>query len=102
MRRVNDLRLVKVEALTKSLIYHRYLLTSISDLDDEFQRWLDEAHSVGDGARFLGTAGICFYREPRLERGTYCLGGRRRECELVRRRSAWMPGCSLMTVRYPG
>jgi hypothetical protein len=53
-RRVNDPRLVKVEALTKSLVYHRYLLTSISDLDGEFQRWLDEAHSVGDGARFLG------------------------------------------------
>ena len=28
-RRVNDLRLVKVEALTKSLVYHRYLLTQI-------------------------------------------------------------------------
>lgn len=53
-RRVNDLRLVKVEALTKSLVYHRCLLTSISDLDGEFQRWLDKAHSVGDGARFLG------------------------------------------------
>jgi hypothetical protein len=53
MRRVNDPRLVKVEALTKSLLYHGYLLTSISDLNAEFQRWLDEAHSVGDGARFL-------------------------------------------------
>jgi hypothetical protein len=29
-RRVNDPRLVKVEALTMSLVYHRYLLTSIS------------------------------------------------------------------------
>jgi hypothetical protein len=54
MRYVNDPRFVKVEALTKSLVYHRYLLTSISDLNEDFQRWLDEAHSVGDGARFLG------------------------------------------------
>jgi hypothetical protein len=40
VRRVNDPRLVKVEALTKSLLYHGYLLTSISDLNAEFQRWL--------------------------------------------------------------
>jgi hypothetical protein len=50
MRRVDDPRLYKVEAFTKSLVYHGYLLTSISDLDEEFQRWLDEARSVGDGA----------------------------------------------------
>jgi hypothetical protein len=53
MRRVEDPRLVKVEAFTKTLVYHRYSLTSISGLDDEFQRWLDEAHSVGDGAHLL-------------------------------------------------
>ena len=53
MRRVNDPRLGKVEAFTKSLIYHGYLVASISDLDEEFQRWLDEAHSVGDGAHLL-------------------------------------------------
>jgi hypothetical protein len=53
MRHVNDHRLGKVEAFTKTLVYHGYLLTSISDLDEEFQRWLDEAHSVGDGAHLL-------------------------------------------------
>ncbi len=53
MRRVEDPRLFKVEVLTKSSVFHRYLLTSISDLDDEFQRWLNEAHSVGDGAHLL-------------------------------------------------
>jgi hypothetical protein len=53
MRRVNDPRLRKAEALTKTLVYHGYLVKSISDLDEEFQRWLDEAHSVGDGAHLL-------------------------------------------------
>jgi hypothetical protein len=53
MRLVNDPRLRKAEALTKTLVYHSYLVTSISDLDEEFQRWLDEAHSVGDGAHLL-------------------------------------------------
>lgn len=50
MRRVDDPRLVKVEANAKTLVSYRYLLTSIADLDGEFQRWLDEAHAVGDGA----------------------------------------------------
>jgi hypothetical protein len=50
MRRVENPRLIKVEANAKSLVSYRYSLTSISDLDDEFQRWLDEAHAVGDGA----------------------------------------------------
>jgi hypothetical protein len=50
MRRVADGRIVKAEAFTKTLIHHRYSLTAISELDDEFQQWLDEARSVGDGA----------------------------------------------------
>ena len=34
---------------------------------------------------------------------TPCLGGRRHGCgELGSHRSAWVPGCPLMTVRYPG
>jgi hypothetical protein len=53
MRRVEDPRLVKAEANAKTLVSYRYLLTSISDLDDEFQRWLDEAHAVGDGVHLL-------------------------------------------------
>ena len=53
MRRVEDPRLVKAEANAKTLVSYHYLLTSISDLDDEFQRWLNEAHAVGDGAHLL-------------------------------------------------
>jgi hypothetical protein len=49
MRRFEDPRLVKVESNVKSLVSYRYLVTSISDLDDEFLRWLDEVHAVGDG-----------------------------------------------------
>ena len=50
MRRVENPRLVKVDANARTLVSYRYSLTSISDLDDEFQRWLDEAYAVGDGA----------------------------------------------------
>lgn len=50
MRRVGNPRLVKLDANAKTLVSYRYSLTSISDLDEEFQRWLDEAHAVGDGA----------------------------------------------------
>jgi Domain of unknown function (DUF5655) len=53
MRRVEDPRLVQVEANAKTLVSYHYLVTSISDLDDEFQQWLDEAHAVGDGAHLL-------------------------------------------------
>jgi hypothetical protein len=53
MRRVEDPRQVKAEANAKTLVSCHFLVTSISDLDDEFQRWLDEAHAVGDGARLL-------------------------------------------------
>ena len=50
MRRVEDPRLVKAEANAKTLLSYHYSVTAMSDLDDEFQRWLDEAHAVGDGA----------------------------------------------------
>jgi hypothetical protein len=53
MRRVADPRLVTVEANARTLVSYRYLLTSIAGLDHEFQRWLDEAHAVGDGAHLL-------------------------------------------------
>jgi hypothetical protein len=53
LRRIEDPRVVRVEANAKSLISYRYLVTSMSDLDDEFQGWLDEAHSVGDGAHLM-------------------------------------------------
>jgi hypothetical protein len=53
MQRVTDPRLVRAEANVKTLVSYRFLLTSISDLDDEFQRWLDQAHAVGDGAHLM-------------------------------------------------
>jgi hypothetical protein len=53
MRRVEDPRLVKAEANAKTLLSYHYSVTAMSDLDDEFQRWLDEAHAVGDGAHLL-------------------------------------------------
>jgi hypothetical protein len=53
MGRLVDPRLVKVEANAKTLVSYRYYVTSIAELDDEFQRWLDQAHAVGDGAHLL-------------------------------------------------
>ena len=53
MRTVRDPRIVKVEALTKTSMFHRYVLSSLSGLDEDFQRWLDEAHAVGDGAHLV-------------------------------------------------
>jgi hypothetical protein len=53
MRQVEDSRLVKAEANAKNLVSYHYSVTAISDLDDEFQRWLDEAHAVCDGAHLL-------------------------------------------------
>lgn len=53
MRRVADPRLVTAGANAKTLFSYHFSVTSIADLDDEFQRWLDEAHAVGDGAHLL-------------------------------------------------
>jgi hypothetical protein len=53
LRRIEDPRLVRTEANAKTLVSYHYLVTSMADLDDEFQLWLDEAHSVGDGAHLL-------------------------------------------------
>jgi hypothetical protein len=53
MRRVTDPRLVRADANATALVSYHFLLTSISDLDEEFQRWLDESHAVGDGAHLL-------------------------------------------------
>ena len=48
-RQVSDRRIRKTEALTKTLVFHPYLATSMSDLDDTFGQWLTEARTVGDG-----------------------------------------------------
>ena len=50
-RRVTDRRIRKSGKLTTSLITHGYLVTALSDLDDEFAGWLSEARAVGDGVR---------------------------------------------------
>jgi hypothetical protein len=52
-RRVDDPRLGRIQPLTRTLFFHGYLVTSLAELDNEFQRWLDEAHAVGDGAHLL-------------------------------------------------
>jgi hypothetical protein len=50
MRHVTDRRIRKAEKVTSSLFRHRYLVTALADLDDEFGEWLAEAWDVGDGA----------------------------------------------------
>lgn len=48
-RRLQDHRVVKTDQLTKRLLFHRYAVGSLSDLDDEFTGWLCEARAIGDG-----------------------------------------------------
>ena len=50
MRRIADPRLVPASANARTLVSYHFSVTSMADLDGEFQRWLDEAHAVGDGA----------------------------------------------------
>ena len=49
-RSVADRRFRKVEMFTKRLYFHRYGVTSMDDLDEEFGRWLCEARAIGDGS----------------------------------------------------
>jgi hypothetical protein len=56
MRRVTDRRFRKTEAFTKTLVFHAYLVTSMSDLDEVFGQWLTEARAVGDGVHLSGEA----------------------------------------------
>jgi hypothetical protein len=49
-RRVDDPRLQKVEPLTRWLFFHRFALSSASELDDAFAGWIREAYEVGQGA----------------------------------------------------
>jgi hypothetical protein len=37
--------------VTKSILFHRYWVTELGDLDKEFGQWLREARAVGDGLR---------------------------------------------------
>jgi hypothetical protein len=82
MRHVEDPRLVKADANAKTVVSYHYLLTSISDLDDEFRRWLEEAHRVGDGAHLLrqaGSARISGPDHPARSLGTSVWRSRRRK-----------------------
>jgi hypothetical protein len=56
MRHVSDQRIRKTEAFTKILVFHGYLATSISDLDDTFGQWPAEARAIGDGAHLFRDA----------------------------------------------
>src|SRR5690242_10716145 len=49
-REVKDRRIRKAEPLTKSVVFHKYEVSSMAGLDDEFASWLCEARSVGDGS----------------------------------------------------
>lgn len=51
LRPLADRRIRKVEPLTRTVLFHRYWLTELSDLDEEFGQWLRQAHAVGDGLR---------------------------------------------------
>ncbi len=50
-RQVTDPRLGKTGQLTKTIIYHAYQVTSLSELDEAFAQWLAQARAVGDGQR---------------------------------------------------
>lgn len=45
-----DPRLGAVSAYTKTLYVHQFRITSLAQLDEEFQSWLREAYAVGQGA----------------------------------------------------
>jgi len=55
-RPVTDRRIRKAETLTKTLVFHRYLVTSMSDLDDTVGQWLAEARAVGNGEYLIRPA----------------------------------------------
>jgi hypothetical protein len=49
-REITDRRIVNAEPLTKRLYFHRYRVTVMDDLDEEFGAWVCEARDIGDGA----------------------------------------------------
>lgn len=49
-REITDRRIAKAEPFTKRLYFHRYRVTAMDDLDDEFGAWLCKARDIGDGA----------------------------------------------------
>lgn len=49
-RRIEDPRIRRATPYTAKLFVHRYRVTSLSELDDDFAAWLREAYAVGQGA----------------------------------------------------
>jgi hypothetical protein len=53
-RRVEDPRISRVSPYTKRLFVHRFRVTTIDELDDDFATWVREAYEVGDGGHLAG------------------------------------------------
>jgi Domain of unknown function (DUF5655) len=49
--RVEDRRVTRSEPLTKRLTFHRFMLSSPDDLDEQFTTWIDEAHDAARSGR---------------------------------------------------
>jgi Domain of unknown function (DUF5655) len=49
--RVEDRRVTRSEPLTKKLTFHRFMLSSLDDLDDQFESWINEAHDAASTGR---------------------------------------------------
>jgi Domain of unknown function (DUF5655) len=49
--RVEDRRLTLTEPLTKKLTFHRFLLASPDDLDQQFETWINEARDAANSGR---------------------------------------------------
>lgn len=47
---VEDRRVAQSEPLTKKLTFHRFMLTSPDDLDEQFTIWITEAHDAASSA----------------------------------------------------
>ena len=50
-RQVEDRRVTRREPLTKTLTFHRFMLSSPDDLDEQFATWIDEARVAADPRR---------------------------------------------------
>jgi hypothetical protein len=53
----SDRRLGAITPYGRNLFVHHYVLTSASDLDDEFKSWLKEAYAIGCGAHLIRREG---------------------------------------------
>jgi hypothetical protein len=49
--RVEDRRVKRSEPFTKKLTFHRFMLTLPTDLDEQFEAWIDEAHDAANYRR---------------------------------------------------